>query len=87
MKVFPSLKCKTELEKREELQAAKSEKRAEETADLVLGQQTPISYRYLSFPVLGMAVVLFSVYSGFSMIRQHDIMEDPKYWCVLIGHW
>jgi hypothetical protein len=80
MKVFPSLKCKSELEKREEAQEATTQRRAEETADLVLGQQTPISLHYLSYPVLGMAVVLFSVYSGFSMIRQHDIMEDPKYW-------
>ena len=64
----------------EEAQELKTHGRKEETADLVQGNQIAISLRYLFIPIVLVGIVVMSVYSGFSLVPQHDVMEDPKYW-------
>ena len=86
MKVFPASAQKgsasllSSLERKEKEQQIITRRRAEETADLVMGKHSGIPLRYLSYPVMGVIVVVAAVGSGLSMIPLHDIMKEPGYW-------
>ena len=73
---------KSELETREEAQELITLRREEETMDLVMGRNAPIPLRYLSFPLMGVVLVVGAVYSGLSLMPQHDVMKEPGYWSV-----
>ena len=70
----------TDLERREVAQVLITERREEETLELVQGRHATISLKYLSYPVLGIILVVAAVYSGLSLMPQHDIMQEPEYW-------
>ena len=46
----------------------------------VKGELPGIPVSYLTFPLLGVVVVVAAVGSGLSMMHQHDIMQEPQYW-------
>ena len=73
----------TDLEKREAAQELINRRREEEVLDLVQGNHPGISLKYLSYPVLVVLLVVATVYSGLSLMPQHDIMKEPEYWWVL----
>ena len=70
----------TDLEKREAMQEVISKRREEEVLALVQGNHPGISLKYLSYPVLGVILVVAAVYSGLSLMPKHDIMKEPEYW-------
>ena len=73
---------KSELETREEAQELITLRRKEETMDLVMGNHAPIPLRYLFFPLMGVVLVVGAVFSGLSLMPQHDVMKEPGYWSV-----
>ena len=73
---------KSELETREEAQELITLRREEETMDLVMGRHAPIPLRYLSFPLMGVVLVVGAVFSGLSLMPKHDVMKEPGYWSV-----
>jgi hypothetical protein len=75
-------KNKSELETREEAQELITLRREEETMDLVMGRHAPIPLRYLFFPLMGVVLVVGAVFSGLSLMPQHDMMKEPGYWSV-----
>ena len=70
----------TELEKLEATQRVITKRREEEVLALVQGNHPGISLKYLSYPVLGVILVVGAVYLGLSLMPKHDIMKDPEYW-------
>ena len=73
---------KSELETREEAQELITLRREKETMDLVMGRHAPIPLRYLSFPLMGVVLVVGAVFSGLSLMPKHDVMKEPGYWSV-----
>ena len=74
---FPSKQ--SELEKQEGAQELTTQRREEETADLVLGRHAAIPTHYLSYPVLGGAVVVATVFAGLIVYSFYCILNNSFY--------
>ena len=70
----------TDLERREAAQEVITKRRLDETLDLVHGRHPGISLKYLACHMMGVILVVAAVWSGLSLMPQHDIMKEPHFW-------